>query len=523
MSCPLTLFRKHLKEGTPMKEMNVNGDKYYAFGDTAFPADCLTALQMLGQEEFYTLEDVVFCWSMIDKEHNFYVREATGRKLKAVTLIQKRKLNTYLTSDINSALGLVPNAPYAASVPVSDLLSKVDVSDEPEAKRLRLDESEQNTTYETTVNYDTSMEIDSQPSQDEGIRALNADLDADKITQLRNRVKKNLKKAPVNLAEDVYDDPIAEFPFDEASEDEVGLALKELETPGCSRVQLYNCEGLDLESVMEYITEEVTKKNRPNPNNSFVKPQMPMNGASQKKPTTGYSRYDQEVFRPELDTDLDIDMDLSFRGNTKKALMKQPLLSQPPKPPQRLDFGPANALNPNGRPPKRQSKTPIIIIPASGTALITMYNAEDIIQEMKFVSSEERKKQKTRRENEVLIHRRKENGTTVPFRIIEDPKKLRDEEWDRVVAVFVQGPAWQFKGWRFGSVDKSFTPTEIFARICAFHLKFDEQPLDKNVAQWSVNVLSLSQTKRHLDRAVLNKFWTTLDRYLVKNKPHLRF
>lgn len=132
--------------------------------------------------------------------------------------------------------------------------------------------------------------------------------------------------------------------------------------------------------------------------------------------------------------------------------------------------------------------------------------------------SDERKKQKSRRESELLIHRRKENETTVPFRIIEDPRKLRDEEWDRVVAVFVQGPAWQFKGWRFGS-----HPTEIFARICAFHLKFDEQPLDKNVAQWSVNVLSLSQTKRHLDRAVLHKFWTTLDRYLVKNKPHLRF
>ena len=29
---------------------------------------------------------------------------------------------------------------------------------------------------------------------------------------------------------------------------------------------------------------------------------------------------------------------------------------------------------------KRQSKTPIIVIPAAGTSLITMYNARDILQ-----------------------------------------------------------------------------------------------------------------------------------------------
>lgn len=66
-------------------------------------------------------------------------------------------------------------------------------------------------------------------------------------------------------------------------------------------------------------------------------------------------------------------------------------------------------------------------------------------------------------------------------------------------------------------------PTEIFSKVCAFHIKFDEQPLDKNVANWSVKVLSLSQTKRHLDRAVLHGFWNTLDRFMVKNKPFLRY
>jgi parafibromin len=48
----------------------------------------------------------------------------------------------------------------------------------------------------------------------------------------------------------------------------------------------------------------------------------------------------------------------------------------------------------------------------------------------------------------LIIQRTKADGKTVPYRVIDDPRKLRDEEWDRIVAVFVQGPSWQFKGWK---------------------------------------------------------------------------
>lgn len=59
--------------------------------------------------------------------------------------------------------------------------------------------------------------------------------------------------------------------------------------------------------------------------------------------------------------------------------------------------------------------------------------------------------------------------------------------------------------------------------VCAFHLRYDEMKLDANVARWAVNVLNLSRTKRHLDRAVLMTFWEKLDAHIMKNKPELRF
>jgi len=167
---------------------------------------------------------------------------------------------------------------------------------------------------------------------------------------------------------------------------------------------------------------------------------------------------------------------------------------------------------------KRPSRTPIIIIPGTSSSLITMFNAKDILQDMKFVTTEDKKAQGCPRENEILLQRNKEANCTVPYRIIDNPAKLTPHEWSRVVAVFVMGPAWQFKGWPWDG-----NPVEIFAKVCAFHLRYDEMKLDANVARWAVTVLNLSRTKRHLDRAVLMTFWEKLDKHIAKNKPELRF
>ena len=151
----------------------------------------------------------------------------------------------------------------------------------------------------------------------------------------------------------------------------------------------------------------------------------------------------------------------------------------------------------------------------------------------------------TRRENELLIQRRKEGGLTVPYRVIDNPAKLTNADWDRVVAVFVMGQAWQVKGWPWDG-----NPTQIFSKgnilqvvllivlmvltiggihgayrailpfllhvcyiaVAAFHLKWDESNLEKNIGNWAVNIIQLSRNRRHLDRARLMVFWEMLDR-----------
>ena len=86
------------------------------------------------------------------------------------------------------------------------------------------------------------------------------------------------------------------------------------------------------------------------------------------------------------------------------------------------------------------------------------------LKDLRFCSTEDRKQQGAKRENELLITRRKEGGLTVPYRVIDNPAKLTNADWDRVVAVFVMGQAWQFKGWPWEG-----NPTVIFSKSESTH------------------------------------------------------
>jgi parafibromin len=226
-----------------------------------------------------------------------------------------------------------------------------------------------------------------------------------------------------------------------------------------------------------------------------------------------YNRYDQERFTRNDAGGFRIDTTGTYHGLTLKSVTEGSL-PNPQTPSNSAGVKPVQSGQSPNTPKKRTSRTPIIIVPATTTSLITVANATSILQHLKFVEAAASDK----KENDIHIMRNKSDGTNVPFRVLDNPNRLSPEDWDRVVAVFVQGPAWQFKGWPWDG-----NPVEIFSRIKAFHLKFDEMKLDANVAKWSVSVLQVSRHKRHLDRANLNNFWSQLDAYMMKSKPHLKF
>jgi parafibromin len=370
------------------------------------------------------------------------------------------------------------------------------------------------------------------------VRGLSNELSAERVAQLRSRVKSNLKNKA--LDEDSFIS-ISQDTATIAGSDAIGRYITEKERTRKDRTTCMESQSRDFSSILSVLKDLQMRENQAKslahhpgvcPPGASSGTAAIQNSKTQRQSIPGgYSRYDQEIFQRETVADFEIETDLSFHGQGALVNNQQQRNSSTIEASSSL---PANSITTNGihkptdqqpsRPSsiapsisgsrnqtKRVSRTPIIVIPATGTALITMYNARDILQDLRFISSEEKKRTYSRRDNELLLQIQK-NNATVPYRVIDNPTRLKDDEWERIVAVFVQGPAWQFKGWKWNG-----NPVEIFSNVAAFHLKFEEQKMDPNVAKWSVNVLQLSRTKRHLDRAILQRFWEILDRHIAKS------
>lgn len=232
--------------------------------------------------------------------------------------------------------------------------------------------------------------------------------------------------------------------------------------------------------------------------------------------TKTYSRYDQERYKGKDETDFKIDTMGSYRS------MKSVHGTDPSKSP--LNSGSSKGEEDRPAPgSKRESRTPIVIVPSALTSLITLQNVKEFLQDQKFILSQD---VVAHSNSDILIQRRKTDTATgkqytVPFRVIDNISKLRPNDWNRVVAVFVAGPKWQFKGWPGLASDGS--PVELFVKTRAFHLKFIETSIEENIKKWNVTVLEISRTKRHLDKVAVNLFWEMTDKCMAIKMPHSKF
>lgn len=115
---------------------------------------------------------------------------------------------------------------------------------------------------------------------------------------------------------------------------------------------------------------------------------------------------------------------------------------------------------------KKQLKIPIIIVPAAPTAMITMYNAQDFLCNAKYIPAVEAKNQASSSKDYIVnLTRTTPDGTKKHYQVVDNPSRLSLEEWGRVAGVFVHGPAWQFKGWKWENPVEVFEQSKPHVRV----------------------------------------------------------
>lgn len=156
----------------------------------------------------------------------------------------------------------------------------------------------------------------------------------------------------------------------------------------------------------------------------------------------------------------------------------------------------------NKTPVKTRKSTgpPIIIVPAALTTHLTLYNAQDFLEQGVFVSSIDKRNVQSKKPTSVQIKSFADKSTV--YEVIDSAQKLKEQDWERVVAVFALGQQWQFKGWKWSE------PVELFHHgtsnfypirkastdhvpVRGFYLRFDDDgPVDA-VKKWNMKVLTV--------------------------------
>jgi len=161
--------------------------------------------------------------------------------------------------------------------------------------------------------------------------------------------------------------------------------------------------------------------------------------------------------------------------------------------------------------------TPIIVVPATVSALLTNMNVKEFLEEGTFIPNEIKRKSSAKRNPVVELDTASRKGIPKAFKVVDNVTRFSEKDWRRVVAVFVHGPEWQFKEWKWS------LPTEIFQHVLGVNIRFSDEKPDPNVSKWGVKKMTIHRQKRHLDKVASNEYWKELGNFIkLKRREFLQ-
>ncbi|KAH6631822.1 RNA pol II accessory factor, Cdc73 family-domain-containing protein [Chaetomium tenue] len=167
----------------------------------------------------------------------------------------------------------------------------------------------------------------------------------------------------------------------------------------------------------------------------------------------------------------------------------------------------------NQKPVRRPD--PIILLSPSASALLRMSNAKSFLEGGRYAPPDHNSTSTMLHISRLI----KDIDATRPMRfiLVEGPEQFKPEYWNRVVAVFTTGQAWQFKNYRWSN------PTELFKHVLGVYLGWrgDEPPeavrafghkvLSCSVEKWRDPGQPGAETSRWRDREVVEAIWKGIE------------
>lgn len=170
-------------------------------------------------------------------------------------------------------------------------------------------------------------------------------------------------------------------------------------------------------------------------------------------------------------------------------------------------------LNPKGGPQRRPD--PIILLSPSASSLLRMSNIKSFLETGRYTPSDNSS-------TATMLHimrtmKEIDPGRPIRFILVEGPEQFKPEYWNRVVAVFTTGQAWQFKSYKWS------TPAELFKHVQGVYVGWRGETVPQGIKDWGHRVLNCSIDKwadpsipgadvnRWRDREVAEGIWKAIE------------
>ena len=167
----------------------------------------------------------------------------------------------------------------------------------------------------------------------------------------------------------------------------------------------------------------------------------------------------------------------------------------------------------NAKPQRRPD--PIILLSPSASSLLRLSNIKAFLEGGRYAPPDHNSSVSMLHLSRVM----KDIDPARPMRfiLVEGPEQFKPEYWNRVVAVFTTGQAWQFKNYRWSN------PSELFRHVLGIYLgwrgdappesvrAFGNRLVACSVEKWRDPSAPGAESSRWRDREVVEGIWKAIE------------
>lgn len=359
-------------------------------------------------------------------QHSVYVRQCAAEDIPAVNRPDRKELLAYLNGETQTCASIDKSAPLEIPTQVKRTADgDAATSGETAAKKARFEETQvQKVREQLAARWDVNQK-ETAVNMD-NIKSLSETMSVEKIAAIKAKRLAN-KRTTIKRTDNeeaMGTDLRAILDYDVDSTKDIISRERQWRTRTSVLQSTGKVFAKNIFAMLQGIKAREEGRNRPQAANPIKMPE-PARITKPQPQLSQYNRYDQERFNRQKEETEGFKIDtlgtyhgMSLKSVTEGSLAQRKAQANMPHgagstaatptavargPKELLPTAQARQLPANG-PQKRPSRTPIIIIPSANTSLITMLNVKDILQDLRFMSTSEKKLQGCQRESEVLLH-----------------------------------------------------------------------------------------------------------------------